>query len=101
MASKTKRTSAGSPTRARRVTLRAPLGGPADVVIVTGDFSHWSPDGIRLERESDGSWSASLQLEPGVYQYRLIVDGHWSNNPGAEKHVRNAYGSENDVLVVG
>jgi len=100
MASKTKKGSAGSPAATRRVTLIAPLAGPAEVVIVTGDFSHWSREGIRLERGPDGKWSTTLQLRPGEYQYRLIVDGQWWNNPGAERRVANAFGSENDVLVV-
>jgi hypothetical protein len=100
MASKTKRAQAGDPSAARRVTLIAPLAGPAQVVIVTGDFSNWSPEGIRLERGADGKWSTTLQLRPGEYQYRLIVDGEWWNNPGAGRRVPNAFGSENDVLVV-
>jgi hypothetical protein len=100
MASKTKKASAGSPAAVRRVTLIAPLAGPAEAVVVTGDFSQWSREGIRLERGPDGKWSTTLQLRPGVYQYRLIVDGQWWNNPGAERRVANAFGYENDVLVV-
>jgi hypothetical protein len=99
MASKTKRAQ-GSPSGVRRVTLSAPIAGPVEVVVATGDFSNWSPEGIRLQRGSDGTWSATLQLRPGEYQYRLIVDGEWLNNPGAERRVMNAFGSENDVLVV-
>ena len=100
MASKTKRALAGDPSAARRVTLNAPIAGPVEVVVATGDFSNWSPEGIRLERGPDGTWSTTLQLKPGEYQYRLIVDGEWWNNPGAERRVGNAFGSENDVLVV-
>ncbi len=100
MASKTKKASAGSPSAARRVTLIAPINGPVEVVVATGDFSNWSSEGVRLERGADGRWSATLQLKPGEYQYRLIVDGQWANNPGAERRVGNAFGSENDVLVV-
>jgi hypothetical protein len=99
MASKTKR-APGNPAAIRRVTLSAPLAGPVEVVVATGDFSNWSPEGIRLERGSDGTWSATLQLRPGEYQYRLIVDGEWGNNPAAQRRVANAFGSENDVLVV-
>lgn len=100
MASKSKRASAGSPSGVRRVTLIAPISGPAEVVIATGDFSGWSPEGVRLERGPDGSWSTTLQLKPGEYQYRLVVDGQWTNNPSAERRVGNGFGSENDVLVV-
>ncbi len=100
MGSKSKRAPAGSSPAVRRVTLIAPIAGPVEVVVATGDFSNWSPEGIRLERGPDGTWSTTLQLKPGEYQYRLIVDGEWWNNPGAERRVGNAFGSENDVLVV-
>jgi hypothetical protein len=101
MASKTKRTSARVPSAARNVTLMAPIAGSVDAVSVTGDFCRWSDEGIRLQRGPDGAWSTTLQLKPGEYQYRLIVDGQWRNNPGAGRRVTNPFGSENDVLVVG
>jgi hypothetical protein len=81
------------------VTLVAPIAG-AGKVVATGDFTGWSLDNVRLKRRPDGAWSATLQLEPGEYQYRLLVDGQWRNNPAAERRVGNPYGSENDVLVV-
>ncbi len=89
---------AGAPSL-HRVTLVAPIAR-AERVVATGDFTGWSAEGVRLTRRRDGAWSATLQLEPGEYEYRLIVDGQWRNNPGAERHARNPFGSENDVLVV-
>ena len=34
------------------------------------------------------------------YEYRILVDGHWGNNPAAAHRSGNPYGSENDVLIV-
>ncbi len=72
------------------------------VVIATGDFSGnaRSTEGVVLKREKGGAWSASILLAPGEYQYRLLVDGRWANNPAAERRIANEFGSENDVLVV-
>ncbi len=83
----------------RRVTLVVP-GLEASDVVATGDFTEWSAEGVRLKRRSDGSWTAALSVSPGEHQYRLLVDGQWRNNPGAERRVANGYGSENDVIVV-
>ncbi len=81
------------------MTLVAPIAS-ATKVVATGDFTGWSAEGVRLKRRRDGAWSTTLQLTPGEYQYRLLVDGHWGNNPEAERRSGNPYGSENDVLVV-
>ncbi len=83
----------------RRVTLVVPELDASDV-IATGDFTHWSNEGVRLKQRRDGCWTASLNVTPGEHQYRLLVDGEWRYNPGAERRVANGYGGENDVIVV-
>jgi 1,4-alpha-glucan branching enzyme len=83
----------------KRVTLVATVG-EAKEVVATGDFTSWSAEGVRMKRRPDGTWAATLQLASGEYQYRLRVDGRWENNPAAERRAANAFGSENDVLVV-
>jgi hypothetical protein len=87
------------PPAKRRVTLVVPVGD-AGAVVATGDFTGWSTEGVRLKRRPDGAWSVDLSLAPGEYQYRLFVDGEWRNNPAAGRRIANAFGSENDVLVV-
>ena len=72
----------------------------ADGVAVTGDFTDWSPKGIRLEKTAEGEWCATFRLRPGEYQYRLLVDGEWCDHPEARKRVPNPFGSENCVLTV-
>jgi hypothetical protein len=100
MMAKAKTPARPAPTRARkRVTLVATVGAASEVA-ATGDFTDWSAEGIPLKRLPDGTWSATLPLAPGEYQYRLRVDGRWENNPAAERRAANAFGSENDVLVV-
>ncbi len=103
MASKTRKVSRegeGEPSPTRRVTLIAPIADAVEEVVATGDFTNWARDGVRLKRRRDGAWSATLELRPGEYEYRLIVDGEWRNNPGAERHTVNPFGTENDVLIV-
>ena len=53
----------------------------ARVVELSGDFNGWKP--IRLTREIDDSWTATLDLEPGAYRMNLRVDGEqWVPPPG-------------------
>lgn len=72
----------------------------AKEVIVTGDFCGWTKEGIRLSSSGNGQWETILQLAPGEYQYRLLVDGRWQDHPSAKKRVPNPFGSENCVLAV-
>ncbi len=83
----------------RDVAFAVRLDGARDVV-VTGDFSSWSREGFRLLPAGDGTWGTTLRLPPGEYQYRLIVDGQWRDDPRAPKRVPNPFGSENGVLHV-
>jgi hypothetical protein len=98
MTMRSKPTSGARAERKSRVTLVVPIG-QADEVVATGDFTDRSPEGVPLKRRRDGAWSRTLYLQPGRYEYRLLVDGHWGNNPAAE-HSGNPYGSANDVLIV-
>ena len=85
--------------RSKKVSLKVRLDGARDVVL-TGDFTGWAKDQVRLEKASDGVWSGSVELAPGEYQYRLLVDGEWRDDPSAEQRVPNSYGSSNCVLKV-
>lgn len=99
MAARSKsKSSVVSPPRKSRVTLVAPIEDAREVV-ATGDFTGWSYEGLPLKRRRDGVWTKTLYLPPGRYEYRLLIDGHWGNNPSAE-HSENAFGSANDVLIV-
>jgi 1,4-alpha-glucan branching enzyme len=94
---------AGSESVGREEVRMVPFvikGVDAKRVSVTGDFSGWSEDGIRLVRGREGEWQTTLELEPGEYQYRLRVDGEWRDDESAERRVANPFGSENDVLEV-
>lgn len=69
-------------------------------VAVTGDFTQWSQEGIALRKASNGQWGAVLSLPPGEYQYRLLIDGEWCDDPMAKKQAPNAFGGSNGILEV-
>jgi 1,4-alpha-glucan branching enzyme len=86
-------------TAARRVpmTVKAP---EAKDVRVTGEFTGWAEQGIRLSHDGAGRWRTVLTLEPGEYQYRLVVDGAWKDHADAAQRVANPFGTQNCILKV-
>lgn len=79
-------------------SLQAPS---AAEVMVTGEFNNWARDGVRLRRDpSDGLWKATVDIPPGEYEYRFVIDGIWMRDPGNRDYIRNEFGQENSVLIV-
>ncbi len=69
-------------------------------VEVTGDFTGWVQYGLRLRRDGNGGWRIVLHLEPGEYQYRLLINGEWKDHAEATRRVLNPFGTQNCVLEV-
>jgi 1,4-alpha-glucan branching enzyme len=76
------------------------LAPKARKVAVAGNFNSWRPDATPLENTGAGEWVVRLMLRSGQYEYRFVVDGRWSEDPGTSQRVANRYGSFNSVLLV-
>ncbi len=85
--------------RPRRVPVVVRIEGAQEVVL-TGDFTQWALDRVRLEKGEGNQWCTELVLPPGEYQYRLRVDGSWRDDPRCPRLVPNAFGTQNNILVV-
>ena len=72
----------------------------AKEVFLVGDFCNWQGDDCPMHRLKDGSWKKSLKLDPGRYEYRFVVDGHWWTDPENPARQQNPYGQDNSVRVV-
>jgi chromosome partitioning protein len=90
-------------TGPREIVVRFRDSSASDVRIA-GDFNGWVPDkGVRSLIESDGEsriWTKILQLPPGTYQYRYVVDGEWREDPDNPEAVTSSVGSRNSVMIV-
>ena len=84
------------------VTFTLPAEVHAGTVALCGEFNDWSAEDIRLQRDSDGSWRATVALEPGrSYRYRYLLDGErWENAWQVGCYAPNSYGSTDSVVVV-
>lgn len=66
-------------------------------VTLTGDFKKWNTKGIPMRRSPDGIWRRSIQLRPGRYEYKFIVDNVWQTDPNNNQTAVNSFGSLNSV----
>lgn len=72
----------------------------AKSVMVAGDFTGWELSPKNLKRTKNGSWQMQVNLEPGRYEYRFIVDGQWVDDPQCAERAPNPFGGCNCVRVV-
>jgi 1,4-alpha-glucan branching enzyme len=68
-------------------------------VYLVGEFNNWNPRADRMVK-TKGAFRKTLQLPPGEYQYKFIVDGQWHNDPSAAKQIPNEFGTTNSVIRV-
>ena len=69
-------------------------------VQLVGNFTHWQQAPLNLKRGGDGIWRTAIELEPGTYHYRFLVDGEWQDDPECTLRVANPFGSQNSVRQV-
>ncbi len=69
-------------------------------VMLVGDFTHWQEHPVAMKKGAGGIWTTSVQLAPGTYHYRFLVDGEWRDDPECTVRVPNPFGSENAVREV-
>jgi chromosome partitioning protein len=72
-----------------------------DIKIV-GDFNNWTPDdSSRLTKDDKGRWMTTLELKPGRYQYKLVVDGQWHEDENNPSKIECPFGGFNSLLEIG
>jgi hypothetical protein len=69
-------------------------------VSLSGEFNGWSPDATPMKRHDDGHWETTVDLAPGRYQYKFVVDGQWIPDLLARENVWNQHGTLNSVVEV-
>jgi 1,4-alpha-glucan branching enzyme len=83
----------------RRVTLS--LDAPhATEVSLMGDFNKWNVKTHPMKKSDNGVWKKTVMLQPGRYEYKLMVDGEWQNDPGNHQTCMNCFGTHNNFVVV-
>ncbi|MCK4952105.1 MAG: AAA family ATPase [Gammaproteobacteria bacterium] len=67
---------------------------------IAGDFNGWIPDKDVETHVSNDRLQKIFNIEPGRYEYRIIVDGVWQHDPNNPKQVENEIGGSNSLLQI-
>jgi len=69
-------------------------------IFIVGDFNNWSiSESGRLSAKEEGTWEKRVDLRPGKYRYKFVVDGHWVQDPLNTKIESNPFGGVDSVLT--
>lgn len=68
-------------------------------VFLAGNFNQWNPRQLRMHKDGD-SWVYKVNLPPGNYYYKFIVDGNWMTDPKNPNWADDGEGNINSVLEV-
>jgi len=73
-------------------------------VHLAGNFNGWNRSSHPLSRAKTspghGMWQRTVYLEPGVYEYRFVVNDVWHDDAGSVEGWTNDFGSFNCVIWV-
>jgi len=72
----------------------------AEIVMLAGDFTEWEHSPIALKKQKDGTWKATVALQPGEHQYRFLVDGQWQDDQECAERRPNGFGQQNCIRIV-
>ncbi|MBL7472979.1 hypothetical protein [Robertkochia sediminum] len=71
----------------------------AEQVILSGSFNKWHPEALEMQKTKEG-WTLTLNLAPGTYTYKYVVDDEWIHDPGNPEKTLNEYGGNNSVITI-
>lgn len=66
---------------------------------VGGEFNNWNWESNRMTKGSGGAWTTTIDLAPGEYAYKIVVDGDWREDP-SNKLTKEIGGQRNSLIRV-
>lgn len=79
-----------------RFSYSPPTSGFHEVGLA-GDFSEWQ---ILVMENVGGNYVLNLDIPPGTYAYKFIVDGRWIADPNCTASAEDPFGGVHSLLVV-
>ena len=73
-------------------------GAAFEKVQLAGSFTEWKPVEMVKTLGSD-KWAFKLDLPPGEYEFKFVVDGNWVHDEGQPSKT-NEMGTLNNVICV-
>ncbi len=80
-------------------------------VYLAGDLNGWNAadPNYLMEAGDDGVFSITVELDPGTYKFKFVIDGTWIQSmedyegnftPAAQSYVDDGFGGKNAVIEV-
>jgi CubicO group peptidase (beta-lactamase class C family) len=92
-----KRINLSAPSLQGNTTFRLKGYPAAKIVNLAGTFNEWKPSSIVCGKEG-AEWICRVELKPGKYLYKFIVDGHWITDPANPTIEDDGRGNSNSVI---
>jgi len=75
-------------------------GDEAGAIFLVGDFNQWNESSHKMRRTDARGFELEMEIPPGKYRFKYLVDGVWWNDPEAEEYAPNPWGSEDSVIRI-
>ena len=70
-------------------------------VFLAGEMTDWDKGKRAMEKAADGRWTLRLDLAPGQWVYKFVVDGQWMADPAHADRDADGRGGEHSFVFVG
>ncbi|MEM6725980.1 MAG: tetratricopeptide repeat protein, partial [Bacteroidota bacterium] len=87
----------GTTKKSANHTFELPGYQNASCVTLAGEFNGWNSLSDLFVKEN-GNWVCHMQLEPGKYAYKIVIDGVWVLDPGNSESTYD--GNHNSVILI-
>jgi Glycogen recognition site of AMP-activated protein kinase len=77
--------------------------GRVKKIYLAGNFNGWNPSNgeyLLSDEDGDGIYSITINLEPGTYQYKFVIDSRWTKDPHAPGSHPDGFGGQNGKFEV-
>lgn len=74
---------------------------PSHSLAVAGSFNGWSKTALPMTATPDGTYRASIEIDPGTYTYKFVIDDKWITDPSNSATTSDGMGGTNSLLIVG
>jgi len=72
----------------------------AKEVYLAGDFNDWKLDNNSRMEGDRGVWKKRINLANGIYRYRFVIDGSWTEDVHNPVKEMNPYGSLDSLIEI-
>jgi hypothetical protein len=72
-------------------------------IYLAGNFNSWNPSDDKFlmkDDDNDATYSITVKLAPGTYQYKYVIDGAWTKDPFAPGSAPDGFGGQNGQFDV-